>query len=403
MIYIFILILFLIFIYKYDYERSNKGKTVCWIIMLILLICVAGFRYRMGNDSIKYENYYKWQQHDLFGLNADDFKDTRFAPLYVVLSASCRFFSEEFMMLQFVVSTIVNCSVFLFLWKNTRNVFFAGMLYYFFLYLNLNMEVLREALAVSVFLFSWPYFRDGKWFRYYVCAIFAFLFHISAVFMLILPLITLPGVKWFFSFGLRTWIICIIVLGLSFAVNIYLFDFVQAIALTENMAERAEVYSKMDISGSTLNVLGIAMRFVKFVFYPLVALYFVKVWNKYNDNINKRLEAMILMSVYVSIMTIGVSLFIRYNNYFLFFYIIILSDWCFSYLKWKNRLYRLSFVQWLLIFVPLLSLQVYTAYWSNYNKSGTLKYYMMFYPYSNQFDKELDGNREKMIKYSRRY
>lgn len=406
MIYIIILLVIIIGSYFYDYKECRQGKLVCWILLMIFMICVVGFRYRMGTDSIKYENYYIWNQHDIFHLTLNDFKDTRFAPFYILLCALCRSLSKEFMVLQFAVAIIVNTTFFWFLWKNSKHCFLGVLLYYFFLYLNLNMEVLREAIAVSFFLVSWPYFKKGQWGYYYIFAVLAFLSHLSAIVLFFLPLICLPGVRWFFKFGLRTWLLCVVVMIAAFAINVYFFDFIQAVAMTENMAERAQVYSKTDLGGSTLNVMGIIPRLIKYIIYPSIALAgLIKLRqreNRLSDEGFTKFEMMTVLSMYFSVMAIGVTLFIRYNNYFQIFPIVMMSNWIFTSFEIMGKRIQMGFGRWLIILLPLLVLQFYTTYYNDYNKSGTLKYYMMFYPYSNQFNQNIEGNREKMIQYSRR-
>ena len=405
MIYLILLLLILFGVYYYDYRQNYNGRLVFLIFILIYMICLVGFRYRMGIDSIKYENLYNWQQHTIGQLTVDDFKDTRFQPFWVILTALCFTISDEFMLLQFVIAIIVNCTVFYFLWKNTRRIFFAVLLYYFFLYLNLNMEVLREALAVCTFLWAWPFFKKGKWLLYYLMCCVAFLFHLSAIVLFFLPILWIPGIRWFFQMGSRTWIICALVLFLSFAVNYFFFNFIEAVAMTENMVERAQEYSKNDLGGNRLNIFGAVGQLIKFFLYPAVALYFVNLSKKKKGEItmgwNKQVM-MTLVALYFALSSVGIAIFSRFNNYFQFFSFLIMSDWIFSILEFKGKRLRLQFLTWIILFLPLFGIAFYTYMLNNYNKDGTLKQYMMFYPYSNQFDKELDPQREKIINYSRK-
>ena len=405
MIYLVIFLALLILVYRYDYCGHVKGRTFWFMVMLLALITVAGLRYRIGIDSIRYEEYYK-NLHTLGELNADDFLNTRFAPLYIILSSACRTVTSDFTLVQFAVSAIVNCTVFWFFKSNTRHVFFAISLYYIFLYLNLNTEVLREALAVSAFLISWPFFRKGQWLWYYVMAIVAFFCHVSALMMFVLPVFWLPGMRWLFTFGKRTIVICIILAGLSFYVRFFLFDFVQAIAFTENMAERAEVYSKSDLSSNSLNVFGVLSNVIRYFIYPFFALYFLVGWKKrkLSHTISEKQQVMTLCAIYVAVLTIGIAIFTRYSNYFLFFVFLLLADWLFSDFKAKDgRKIKLKPFYWMLIFVPLISMQIYAAYFAKVNKSGSLKIYMMYYPYYHRLDPKEDPSRENIIRYSRHF
>lgn len=405
MIYLTIFLALLIFIYRYDYCGCSKGRTFWYVATLLTLIVVAGLRYRIGIDSIRYEEYYK-NLHTLGELNTSDFLNTRFAPIYIIITSACRTITSDFTLVQFVVSAIVNCTIFWFIKSNTRHVFFAIFLYYIFLYLNLNTEVLREALAVSAFLISWPFYRKGQWVWYYVMAIVAFFCHVSALMMFVLPVLSLPGVRWLFTFGKRTIVICLVLAAVSFYVRYFLFDFVQMIAFTENMAERAEVYSKSDLSSSSLNIFGVLSTVIRYFIYPFLALCFLVGWKRGRQPqvIPEKQQVMTLCAVYVAILTIGIAIFTRYGNYFFFFIFILLADWIFSDFKAKNgRRIRLKPFYWVLIFVPLVSMQIYAAYFSKVNKSGSLKIYMMYYPYYHRLDPKEDPSRENIIRYSRHF
>lgn len=406
MIYLAVIIALLVLCYVYDYRGREEGRLLWWIVIMVVLICIAGFRFRMGTDSIKYENYYNWDQPTLSQLRPDHFQATRFAPLYIVLASACRSISSDFLAVQFAVSIIVNISIFRFLWCNTRHIFFAALLYFFFQFFNLNMEVLREALAVSVFLWAWPLFLKGKWLAYYALAVLAFFFHVSSIFMFLLPLFWLPGPRWIFTFGPRTLIVAPLVLLSSFAISYYFFDFIQMLAITENISERAEVYSKTELSGNNLNIAGAIGMLTVYAIYPLFAMYLNRKRHETldisPDNESRKLDMMTLMSVYIALFTVGISIFLRFNNYFVFFSFITISRCMFRPVAMTGRFIRFNFLYWMLFILPLFALQFRNSYLADYNRSGTLKVYMMYYPYTDTFTREPDHNRERVIQYSRK-
>jgi len=409
MIFLFIIVALCLLSFVYDYRKIEKGKLFWWIFVTLLMICAAGFRYKMGYDSLMYEDHYKWQ-HALSQLNADDFKNTRFAPFFILLFSLCKSITDDFMIVQFVEATIVNCVFCRFIWKNSRHVFMAGLLYFFFLYFMLNMQVLREAIAASCFLLAWPYLRDRKWLKYYLMCVVAFLFHISAIALFFVPLCFVPGLRWFFTFGRRTLIIIPLVLAFSFVVNYFLFDFVKAIAVTEAMVERATTYSHDELGGNIMNINGIISLVFKYCLYPVAALYFLK-RNRQNCGEDDEgggvgeshaFEVMTLVAIYVSMLSVGVMIFDRYNHYFEIFALITISNWFFTGFRMQHKEVRLNYVYWNLIILPLFAAQIYSVYLNDYNKSGSLKVYQMYYPYSNQFDKELSPTNKKVIEYARK-
>lgn len=373
--------------------------------MLIVLICVSGFRYQMGGDSIRYEKYYA-DTPLIYRLGLRDFQGTRFAPLYIILSSLCRTVTSEFMLLQFVEAIVVNGVFFLFIWKHTRHIFFGGLLYLFFLYITLNMQVLREAFAVSVFLMSWPYFASQQWLKYYLCCLVAFFFHVSSIVLFVLPMINLPVVRELFVFGKRTLIIVPIVLAISFSIQFFLYDFIKLIAVTETMSERANVYSKDELGGNTLNILGGLGQMTRYVLYPLVAMYFIRSRNLGLSRKTKEevaMERMAMVGVYAATMCIGVTILIRYVNYFEIFALIKVADWVFTGFRVNSRVIALNFVYWMFIMLPLFGAQYYMEYYATVNKTGTLRNIDMYWPYSNQFDREVTPTRKKAIENSQRF
>ena len=405
MLYIFILLLIFIGIYQYDYRHVDRGRLFYWILLLIIFICLAGFRYRMGTDSINYETTYERDIPTLDRLKLMDFYDLRYMPGYILLASVSRTISNEFMLLQFIISTIINCVVFWFFWKNTKHVFFALLLYSIYQYFNLNTEVLREALAVCCFLLAWPFFKDGKWILYYLMAILAFMFHISAAVMFLIPIFWIPGIRWAFQYGIRTYFISICVILLSLLIGILFYKFISVLAVTDSMAERTEAYSNNRLGVGLINFAGLLSNIVQYVFYPLLAMYFIRKINpeKAKSKLIQKTEFMSILGIYSILFSTGVFIFTRYNNYFFFFSILIISDFIFSLLPFKNKKVRFGFLTWIILFIPLIVLPFYSYYNRNVNRDGTLKVYMMYYPYSHQFDKEMNIKREKLHLYYKRH
>lgn len=405
MVYLLAVMLILVGVYSYDYRGIIRGEKLYYIILCLFLISIAGFRYRLGIDAIEYSDYYA-HANPINKLSLRDFINTRYAPGFVVLVSFCKTISSEFMLLQFVESAMVNCAVFYFFKSNTRHCYFGILLYFLYLYTDLNMEVMREAIAVSFFLVAWQFFRDSKWLIYYLLALFATLFHVSAFALLFLPVICLPVIRQIFVFGKRTWIIGTVILVVGFAIHHFLLEYLKFIVFTESMLDRVNEYAKSGVGGlETLNATGIITSIFRLVVYPCIAMYFIN--RKYNNNIHsdkglEKTEILSLASIYIGLISFSVFIFSRYNNYLLFFSFLIMSDWIFSILDFKNKRLRLGFAKWMVIFLPLFVVNTYSVYFNKVNRTGTLKSYMKYFPYKSVFEKEKDNNREKLFHYQRR-
>lgn len=399
MLYLSIVIILLVLTYFYDYRRIERGRMVWFFVMLVIFILVAGLRYRLGTDSIRYERYFVYGP-TLAELRQSDFISTRFSPLYIIFSASLRSITDQFVVFQIFHAIIVNSVIFYFIFKNTRKIFFGLLIYGFFLYTSLNMEAIREAFAVCAFLLAWPFFKNGKWLLWYGMSFIAFMFHTSAVFMFLLPIIVVPGVKQLFVVGKRTVPICLLLCAVAFVIRIKFFNYVAQLAFLENVAERATVYSKTDLASSSLNISGIILYYFRLVLYPVVALFILCDKENARFKSDSRFVEMVLMSVYIGIMSIAIPIFYRFNNYFFFFVIIALCDIVFSNFNLNFKRYKLRYLTWLIIFIPFFYLQVWVIYLGNVNRTGTLKTYMNYYPYASRIEMEKDADREKVFTFN---
>ncbi|MCH5229166.1 MAG: EpsG family protein [Muribaculaceae bacterium] len=372
------------------------------IVMLLAFILVVGLRYRIGTDTVRYETYFR-SYPDIFSMNEKVFLKSRFSPLYVLFNVGIRTFTDQFYIFQLIHATIVNTVIFYFFYKNARHFFLAVTLYYLFLYLNINTEVLREALAACAFLLAWPAFKKNNWLVWYIWSIIAFLFHVSALFMFIIPVLQLPGVREFFKFGTRTFYICIGVFMIAMVIQVFLFKYVQAIVAVESVADRASTYSQNELGGAKLNATGIIGVVIIFVIYPLIPLFFQSMQRRMDGLdpvVYNKLEFMTMISVYIAIISTGIFIFMRFNNYFLFFPFVMISDFVFTRLPYKRKYLRLGLASWIIFLIPLFCLEFYTGYLPKVNKSGTLKKYMNYYPYASIFDQDKDEKREKVFKYN---
>lgn len=403
MVYIIPLILMILGIIRFDYARISRGKLFLYILIGFLLICVAGFRYRIGFDTQQYSGLYD-KLYPIQDIRLKDYTSLRYEPGFLTLMSITKALSPEFVVFQLIVSLIINTVFFYFIWNNSRNVFWGILLYYVFLYINLNAEVLREALAVSVFLLSWPFFRDGKWLIYYLFALLAVTFHSSAIIMWLLPLTCAPGIKYLFGFGKRTVVLGVIILAFGLILGHYLFDYLKLFSLTDNISERVQAYSKNNLGGlKTLNFGGLIFMFLKSILLPILAIYFL---NKTRENLKnrniERMERMAIMSIYVSLFSAGVYIFARFNNYLFIFPLILVSDWIFTNLKIAGQNIRFGMVTWVAAILIYLGGITFLTYNQPVNRDGTIRAYMSYYPYDNYFSQEKDSNREKLFRYIHR-
>ena len=403
MIYIFIFLLLIYLIYRYDYKHNERGRLFWLVVVTLIFIVLGGLHYRVGFDSLTYEKFYD-KLSPLNTITPAKIESSRFAPGFVILASFTKLFNEEPVLLYFIQSGFLCAVVTWFFVKNTRNVFFAFLMFYAFCFTLLVFEQIRESIAVAFFLLAWPAFKSNNWLKYYILSFCALAFHTSATFMFILPIILLPGIKQLFIFGKRTWLFCLIVLAIAFVLQATFSQYIKLLAVTESMEELTGKYENTSFIKGNLNILGIVSVIFRDILYPLLALVYFNAIKKRGlfDGNNERLEMFVILSIYISILSIGVPILSRYNNYFFFFPIVLISDWLFSVIIVGRRKVRFSFVYWIVIVFPMFITQINSAYFTKMNNSGTKKGYMAYYPYTSYINKEKDADRVKVIQKFRR-
>lgn len=374
-----------------------------WIIIIaIIFIALGTLHYRIGIDTIGYERFYD-NLKPLNYIREKDISSSRFAPGFILLSSLCKLISPDIVLLNFVYSTFVCGVATWFLYKHTKHIFFALLMFFFFCFTLLIFEQIREAIAVGFFLIAWQFFVKKQWVYWYIISFVAIMFHTSASFMFILPLILLPGIKEIFVFGKRTYIICAGVLVLAFILQTSFSQYIKLLAVTQSMEEMTKGYANTAYVEGNLNFIGILGQIVKSVLYPLIALACLSYTRKENqsDKSFRTMEMFTIISVYISLLSIGVPIIVRYNNYFFFFPIVLISDWVYEFIKIGSRKLKLNFAYWSLFLFPMFLMQ-FTSYLTNVDRGGKYKNYMIYYPFTTHIDKDKDQNKERAIKYARR-
>ena len=201
-VYLIPLVITLFSVVRFDFSsRNGDGKPV-WIFLYIYVVLLMGLRFRVGLDTLNYMDFYD----SLPSLSAlwrgnswpEYVQYTGYQPFYLLLCATARSINTDFAVLQLLHAIILNAIVFTFIKRKARYKFFALLFYFFVYFLYFNTEIIRESLAIGIFLINLDNLLKRKWIRYYVLSVLSILFHISAVILLIFPL--LRSIKFNFKF-----------------------------------------------------------------------------------------------------------------------------------------------------------------------------------------------------------
>lgn len=388
MIYWVILILILIGIYVYDIKRESKNKIVYYYFIFLLLSFLAGFSYRLGTDTISYMSEYQQYESSLSAIKFDTFfsiVDTDRMPLWKLVNIIFRIFHCEFWTFHLFHALIINSAVCYIFRKYTNCSYWALLLYFVIPFTYFNFEILRESLAIAIFLYSVPYLLNKHYIKYYIGIILAFGFHISASVLFLVPFaFIIPKNR----FG-----VC---LFLSLCMSILFFSqyFTQTLLLLLNVdlyAEKALGYFSSERYATSK--LSVSFLFNIFFYIGLPYLLFIK-FRKIQNNTSELFHLVALYTL-IYAATLIVPIFYRINNYFVVFFLIYLSE--LANIGKLNKMLSINMSNFISRFLLLLFLYIkFSLYWEPI-ASTSYPSYLRYYPYASIFDKTTDIERERIF------
>lgn len=364
--YLIILILIIVGISLYDSHSSNNKGGSLYTLICIFMIITMGFAGNMGTDLTSYREDYPF----LPNLHELDFSSSslgsRIQPLWLFLNAFTKTFSNDFFLFLLLHSIVVNIAIFYFIKKVTIYKFTCILFYFLsFRYFYFNLEILRESLAVSIFLISILFFKKHKLLIYYLLCVVAFCFHMSGIFTFLVPLI-LAGIdktrRTFLFFPL-------LILSIMTLVSLgQVFEYFSSFVVIANIQHQYEHYTSLEGNQKS----QILMMLIKII--PIVIFIYIQKKYKYNDNLFINITYIYLILTVASPFVEGLY---RFENYFIIPYYCMISNLCFMKTHKKNEKKLLLTIA----FSIMIVLHVYGYTRVNYMKGDGSLRYEMYLPY----------------------
>lgn len=381
MVYLVVFILLVLLAIKFDFTKSNKyGETFWYYFVAVIFIGLSGLRYKVGGDSISYLE--SFSSVPFFGqLGNFNLSQAQYDPLWIVLSSISKSIINDFVFFQIIHAVFINLVIFRFIKQNTIYRFTSVLLYFLFFYLYFNMEIMRESLAVCVFLLGYPYLKEKKWLKFYVCAFVAFLFHSSAIILFIFPLF----------YNLKFKPLLVVLLVLLFTITTLLPDAIKTVLgvfiFNDRLESHFETYSTIKVNSN-----GALVLFIIYLLVPAMMVY----WAEKKIGQTLIFKELYFIYFFLAIITIGFSGFARFINYLTPFMAIYFAELL-------NRIYRYKHFSSFkriaiaaLIFITFLpKINYYFTDTSNI-VLGTRQYDLWF-PYTSVFFKEENYRREELF------
>lgn len=345
MIYLFVILLLLAFAVSSDFRshESSQSKQGKFVIAFLLLTLIAGLRYMNGGDTLNYyTNFLNMPALDQ--LTAIDIETSRHQPGFTIFTSLCKSIVPNFTFQQLVHAIFINFSIFFFIKHKTQRVFLALLFYFMLNYLEYNMEIMRESMAVACVLFALHFYEKKRYLWALAFVVLGYEFHISCMIALLYPF--LSRVYWTNKSAL-------IVLALSIIIPLVYISIPNLnayIVLLTNQDALADQYSVQELNPE-LNVNYYILFVFKYVLIPYVLL---RIINKHG---NFKYVGFIYAYIFLQLLGMYSYAFYRFANYFAPFYWLLFAESVYILLKkgFFRRTPRMAFM----ILVIMAFLYVY--------------------------------------------
>lgn len=360
----FIVTFFAAIVYDICKYQDNNGKFLIWIGLYIYLTLFIGLRYMVGGDSYFYMLYFnEMSSGSLFDISWDG----EYQPLFTFLTNLAKSIYPSFTSFQILHVFIINTCLFYFIAKNSLYRFSTLFLCLLMFYINFTVEILRESLAIMVFIYNYKNLENKKWVRYYIGVFIAIMFHLSAVFLIVLPFLKFLRLN-------KGYVILLVLAFLVLNQLNFIFTFFENI---EKINKKVNDYSEASY-GWKSTLLFFTTRTV----IP-IGLF---LWAKIKFNISIKYESLMCVFGLLGVCSVfNTIIFTRFTNYIMLFYCIALADVLIPFFRLKVLTPSKIFV--MVTFVIILFTSSYTSF---YWPAG---YYEKWVPYYSIFSNEAQNDK----------
>lgn len=366
--YILLLTYLVCLIIKYDFGENKTQFNLHYTLLLLLVIFMAGFSYRMGTDSVKYESEFDSYTSNLSNLFWEISDREFLQPLWTSLNVLVRSLSGSFTIMKLLIAAFVNSTIFWFLRKHSSYFFLSVLLYFLMIGWTINFEILRGAIAISFFLIGFDNLCCEKpsYKKYYLWCIPAMLFHTFAALLLLVPILLKirPGKAFYIGLIVCAILSPLIITYANELLNMRLFYLVEG---------RVDTYVNGETFGSrSLNLNGMIYVFL----FQILPLSYICMNSKNEDS---KILAIAIAYIFVVILRIGLGILYRITDVFA---ILLIVTICNSLRDHKKSIFKLICLA--LFSVSLISPLLSDSAWPKY------------VPYTSIFNKRIIPERESL-------
>lgn len=256
----------------FDLFKQRKATKLFFYLSFLILVVFAGIRFDTGWDYPGYQFYYD-KVPSLGNLLEDyeEFDSIYFEPGFKLLMSALKSLGIEFQGLIFIVNLMTTSLFFIFIKRTGKFIGYENimvLLYFSTVFLYTNFSVLRQGLAIGIWLLAINYLNKN-YLKYILLVFLGCLFHYSIGLFLFLPIIIYlrPKVSLFLFFMVLSIFIYIL--------NIKWLQTISPLLLPEFASGKLNHYLEIERFGSSRSLgFGFVEKLV--IMSSLIYFYFYK-------------------------------------------------------------------------------------------------------------------------------
>lgn len=389
--YFVILLFVLVLSVEYDILDRTRHKILFYRIILIISILLSGFRFRVGLDTVQYLELFYSSTPKIEELSYDNLFSSYMEPLFLMMMSIVKSLFGRFYFVQLLQAIIVNALIFKYIRKHSSYIFFCVFLYFVWKYFTYNMEEMRASIALVICLYANDYIIEKKVIKGMLLFLISLLFHYSAALLLLTPIILIINKRLDF----RGWLIIMVAMIICIGYRSILGELMVLLSFNEVLLMKLSYYStESGLMEQKLNFNGILFVFFQYILIILVSTRTIVENNRKFIN----LEPFLFIGVLFVVISIPISLFYRYVNFYIIYFVLFYSEFFIENIKKYKKTHVIRYVsKSLFLFFPYF-LTIFLTYSAKVDKTqySTIDRYI---PYTSVFNRTFELNRERLLNY----
>lgn len=378
MIYFVVLFLLLILTVRYDINGKTSYRDQWYVAVTVILILIAGLRFRLGEDTINYIYMFYHDTPDITEIDLEFIFDSGQPPLWILLNSIIKTLGGRFFIVQLIQATILTTLMLKYFKKHSSYPFVCVTMYFLWRYQWYSMVVMKAAIALSIILYANDYFLEKKYKKGFLLILIATGFHQSSILLAIIPFLTFLRLN---IFGIAM-MVCAFFVG-AFLQN-KLGDVFALFEIADGMSNKLDDYLDSDFMTQTHNLNYFVVNVFPIIIYPILSIVYLK--NNCKESKILKLEPFLVIALLFQMMQFNINIMYRYIYVFTPYYIIFISHFFMEFSKKSMMLKKsLSYIRTFTIVFPLIASFAYLHPLTHVD----------FYPYSSVIERSTDAAREK--------